>query len=94
MLHWFAIASYNPSFSGCKDPSFVVLPVSVGMWGTADLAQAGVSSSVSDAAAGWENVLLPAVVWIHGDGSASCASPPPWTSKPARTCFSQAIAEV
>lgn len=32
MLRWFAIASYNPSLSGCKEPSFALLPVSVGMW--------------------------------------------------------------
>lgn len=57
MLQWFAIAAYNPSLSGCKEPSFVFLPVSVGVWGPADLAQAGMSSSVSDAAAGWENVF-------------------------------------
>ena len=94
MLHWFAIAAYNPSLGGCKEPSFVFLPVSVGVWGPVDLAQAGMSSSVSDVAAGWENVLLPAVVWIHGDDSASCISPPPWTSKPARACSSQTMAEV
>lgn len=93
MLHWFAIAAYC-IIQWLKTIACYRSRV-CGSCG-ARLIQPGLgwAALLQAAAVGFEQMLLPVVLWISGDDSASCISYPLWTSKLARACFPQVMAEV